>query len=178
MTTDSYLLELKPCADPYRRHGIDRDPIYRLKRLLKYAARDCGFKIDWGRRPPLDALDAETSPVIRFADGPAAEALLMLKRAPLFLRVVYNATEQRWDALDQLTDKPAATELIFVYRRQGEAAVAMIDWTERGRRVGGRFASATYSHVEPQPDDATVRATKLWQEWCWAQVKKQVEVSK
>lgn len=178
MTAETYLIEFKPGRDPYERHGISRSPIYRLKRLLKFAARDCGFRIEWGRKPPDELRDATGNPMIRFVDGPAAEALLMLKRAPLFLRVVFNTEEQQWDALDQLIDKPKAADAIFVYRRQGDANVAMIDWTEKGRRVGGRFASATYSYVEPQPDDATMRDTKLWREWCWAQVKAKPQEAK
>lgn len=166
--TDGYLLDLKPGPDPYRRHGINREPIYRLKRLLKYAARECGFRVEWGRSPLPSG-----NPMIRFRDGPAKEALLMLKRAPLFLRVVFNTLKQEWNALDQLTDKPDPGEVIFVYRRVGEPSYAMIDWTERGRRVGGKFAGANYRHVAEQPDDATVRDQTRWQEWCWAQVKKE-----
>lgn len=174
MTTDTYLLELKPCADPYHRnHGITREPIYRLKRLLKYAARECGFRIDWGRT----SSPAE-DPMIRFADGPAAEQLLMLRRAPLFLRVVFDTGNQQWDALDQLADRPAAGEAIWVYRREGEPNVCRLDWTVKGRRVGGRFASATYRVVAEQPDDATMRDTQLWRQWCWDQVKAEPQRTK
>lgn len=169
MTTETFLLELKPGRDPYeRRQGTSREPIYRLKRLLKYACRECGFKINWGTKPP----NPTGNPMIRFSDGPAAEQLLMLKRAPLFLRVVMNATTQQWDALDQLLDKPAAGEAIFVYRLVGKPSYAMLDWTEKGRRVGGQFASATYSYVAEQPDEATMRNRDKWREWCWSQVKK------
>jgi len=166
MTTDTYLLDLKPGPDPYRRHGINREPIYRLKRLLKFAARDCGFKIEWGRIPPPTG-----NPMIRFSDGPAAEQLLMLKRAPLFLRVTLHTLKQEWNALDQLADKPEPGEAIFVYRRVGEPSYAMIDWTEGRRRVGGKFAAATYAYVAQQPDDATLRNTEKWQAWCVSQVK-------
>ena len=47
----------------------------------------------------------------RFLDGPAAGVLLALRRAPLYLRVVYHAKrEEPWDALDQLADVPGEHE--------------------------------------------------------------------
>ena len=140
-TGETFHLELKPLADPrYRREGIRHAPIKRLKRLLKFAGRACGFRIRWGRSPsPVELTDAEQAetPMIRFTDGPAAGRTLMLQRAPLFLRVTYDPNRLKWDALDPLTDTPIAPEQITVYRRVGEPSAAYLDWTENGRRRGG-----------------------------------------
>ena len=174
-TDETFHIELKPVADPaYRREGIRREPIKRLKRLLKFAGRECGFRIRWGRSPsPIELTDAEQpeTPMIQFTDGPAAGRTLMLQRAPLFLRVTYDPNRLKWDALDQLADVPIAPEEITVYRRVGEPSAAYLDWTERGRRRGGKFAIATYVLASEQPDDATARDTKKWRKWCWAQVR-------
>lgn len=176
-TEETFHLELKPVADPaFRRDGIRREPIKRLKRLLKYAGRELGFRIRWGRdSPPVELTEADQPEqhMIRFLDGPAAGRSLMLRRAPLYLRAVWDAVNQKWDALDQLTDLPAPGEMIVVYRRTGEPSAAFIDWTEKGRRRGGCFAVAEYALVSDQPDDATTRLTKSWRKWCWAQVRSQ-----
>lgn len=175
---DTYHIELKPGADPYHRtHGISRAPIYRLKRLLKFAARSCGFRINWGpTTAPVKLTEHEPgADMIRFSDGPAEGQYLMLRRAPLYLRVVFDTIEQKWDALDQIPDAPAAGDVIYVYRREGAAGYAMIDWTERGRRRGGRFASGVYQLAAEQPDDATARDKDKWQAWCWEQFKRSRE---
>jgi hypothetical protein len=110
--------------------------------------------------------------VIRFGDGPAVGELLALKRAPLYLRAVFNGQTSKWDALDQLADVPGPEELLVVaYRRVGPARGCMVDWTVKGRKVGGRFASANYEVVAEQPDAATLRETDRWRAWCWEQVK-------
>lgn len=110
--------------------------------------------------------------MIRFLDGPAAAKFLILRRAPLYLRVVYDSFNRKWDALDQLNDQAAAGETIVVYRRVGEARAGFVDWTERGRRRGGYSAIASYSLVAEQPDDATVRDTTKWRAWCCEQLKR------
>lgn len=116
----------------------------------------------------------------RFHGGPADGVTLALRRAPLYLRAVFNGQTSKWDALacraclqarqarrDQLTDEPGPEELLVaVYRRCGEAGVCMLDWTEKGRRRGGRFTMANYEFVEEQPDDETARSTEKWRAWC------------
>jgi len=54
----------------------------------------------------------------RFLDGPAEGVTLMLRRAPIYLRVVHRGTE--WDALDALDDRPTPDETIYVYVLHGE----------------------------------------------------------
>ena len=53
----------------------------------------------------------------RFLDGPAAGNALMLRRAPLFLRVTIDAAGGKVDALDQLDDDPQDGETVHVYRQ-------------------------------------------------------------
>jgi hypothetical protein len=173
---ETYHLELKPAGDPlYRRTGHSRAPLYRLRLLLKHAGRECGFRIRWGRAsPPVEPLDREhlEHAMIRLTDGPAAGQTLLLRRAPLYLRVVFNLATRKWDGLDQLGDTPQPGELIYAYRRVAKPGSCMLDWTEKGRRRGGCFAVASYAVVADPPDEATLRATEAWRQWCWDQVGK------
>jgi hypothetical protein len=100
-----------------------------------------------------------------FLDGPAKDAVLMLKRSPLLLRVVRDPRGE-WDALDQLDDTPRAEESIAVYARRGEAGSVHI--CSRGRRGAGSgwFSAATYLHVAAPPPEAVLRDTARWREWC------------
>lgn len=114
--------------------------------------------------------------MIRFKDGPASGLTLTLRRAPLYLRVVFNRKTDEWDALDQLDDVALPHELpIVAYRRVGAAGACFLDWTEKGRRRGGRFTMATYEVVDPQPDDATARDTGAWRGWCYGQQQRDQE---
>ncbi len=114
-----------------------------------------------------------------FLDGPAAGITLMLRRAPLFLRVTYDKTfasavckkgRTEWDALDMLDDTPAAHEFLYAYRREGNAGSVHIDGrdSKTGRRFGRTYTTAEYVLVQEQPDDETMRSAEKWQAWCTA----------
>ena len=95
-----------------------------------------------------------------FQDGPAKGQTLMLRRAARFLRVVEQGG--KFDALDQISDKPQPLEKIYAYEIVGTAGMCHI------RRTGGCgfYAMANYKLVEPQPSDAEMRETKAWHDWC------------
>lgn len=103
-----------------------------------------------------------------FTNGPALKAMLLLKRHPIYLRVIRDA-KGKFDALDQLNDTPAEGERIIVYRLVSKEGGAFVDWTEKGRRVGGYFPCATYELCEVQPDHATASDTTAWRKWCYEQ---------
>lgn len=105
-----------------------------------------------------------------FTDGPAAGQVLLLGRAPLFLRVVCDK-EGRWDALDRHNDKPEAGEEGYAYRRVGKAGVIHIDFGRPRRALW--LATATYELVQPQPPAATMQGTELWRAWCTDQAAQQ-----
>ena len=115
--------------------------------------------------------------MIRFLDGPAAGVTLVLRRAPLLLRVVSRAPARgdrdlfgglAWDALDQLGDEPRAGETIHVYLRVGDVTKGFLDWHDgRGRR-GTAFCSTDYRHVAEQPGDSHTRTKAAWRAWCVA----------
>lgn len=106
-----------------------------------------------------------------FLDGPAAGKSLTLHRTPQFLRVVDNCGQ--WDALDQPDDAPELSETIYAYRVRRVLGSAFIDGQDRqGRRRGFRIAIVEYQHVEPQPDQATMRSQDGWAQWCEAQPKR------
>lgn len=106
----------------------------------------------------------------KFTNGIAEGKTLMLRRAPLFLRVV-QAPDGKIDALDQLDDMPAVDEVVTVYKlvsNDGNVHLNMRD--KRGRHCGGFFPMATYAVVEPQPEAKQVRSTKAWREWVEGQM--------
>jgi hypothetical protein len=108
--------------------------------------------------------------MLKFIDGPAAGQVLMCQRAPLFLRVVRKGDV--FDALDQISDEPAKNEEVFVYVLYGQ--VGSVHYCGRGKdgkRFGRTEQTAAYRFYDETvlgsgPNDATVRDTKLWQEWC------------
>lgn len=99
-------------------------------------------------------------------DGPAVGQTLMLKRAPLYLRVVQRPTGE-WDALDQLHDTPADDERIVAYVMVGESTFCHIN---RGRLGSGFFRGGRYCVVADQPTDEQMRSTNQWRAWCSAKV--------
>jgi hypothetical protein len=104
--------------------------------------------------------------VTSFNDGPAAGAVLMLARAPVFLRVVKGPGG--WDALDMLDDEPAEGEVVYAYRRATKPTIVHMDYTDRAtrRRVGKWFRSAKYELVPTQPSAAIMADSCLWRSWC------------
>jgi hypothetical protein len=109
-----------------------------------------------------------------FLDGPAAREMLMLWRAPIFLRVVENrrAKTNTWDALDQLDDEPKPHEVLYCYR-----LVKDTGWTHirAGRGCSGIYRNATYRVVANQPDQDTMRSKVGWRQWCIAERAREVE---
>lgn len=102
-----------------------------------------------------------------FLDGPARGRNLTLRRAPIFLRVVF-APGGAVDALDQLDDEPREDEAIVVYRRVSTPTVMFIDtWQADGTLTGRRYESADYRLV-PTDDNETVRDRDAWRAWCRA----------
>lgn len=143
------------------------------------AGNDAGFadatrSTSWSRRqfsrrgpPSTQRPSAKRSDtVITFLDGPASEARLSLRRAPILLRVVIDQAGTV-DALDQLTDTPAPTETIHVYRIvPGSLIRAIVCSRGRGCR---HESTAQYQLHENQPADEDARDTAKWQAWCETQ---------
>lgn len=99
----------------------------------------------------------------KFLDGPAAGQVLMLKRAPLCLRVVRSPSGE-WDALDQLEDAPKPREEIFAYVRTAHRGTVHIRSAKRG--ASGFYELAEYSAFADQPADEVMRETATWRAWC------------
>jgi hypothetical protein len=96
----------------------------------------------------------------KFLDGPAKGKTLMLKRAPVFLRVVEFGGEI--DALDQLEDVPQLNEKLTAYTLVARPGVAFVDCT----KCRGAYPIATYHLVKDQPSDAVMRINGNWSNWC------------
>lgn len=108
----------------------------------------------------------------RFEDGPAKGQVLMLQRAPLFLRVAF--TPQRidpppWDALDQVEDVPRpGVEIYYAYYRTGSHGRAMIDFGGAKKHLSGLYASASYLYMSEQPPQEVMASNEAWREWTMA----------
>lgn len=96
----------------------------------------------------------------RFQDGPAAGQTLMLKRAPIFLRV--TECKSKWDALDQPGDGPRLDEKLYAYTLVAKPGAAFID----GPKIRGCYPISDYRYFVPQPMDDLMRDNDLWQYWC------------
>ncbi len=100
--------------------------------------------------------------MITFLDGPAEGARLNLRRAPIFLRVVLDASGEI-DALDQLDDEPRPTEAIHVYSRTGPPSRGIACTRGHGCHP---FVVAEYRYWQGQPSEDVLRNTEKWQAWC------------
>lgn len=98
-----------------------------------------------------------------FDDGPAAGKTLLLRRAPLFLRVVVNSMTGEIDALDQPGDEPRPGEVLHAYVLTARPHWAHIR-ASKGR--GGAYTGGPYKLVEPQPSAKQMATTLAWSLWC------------
>ena len=112
----------------------------------------------------------------KFQGGPADGKQLELGRAPHFIRVVVS-DGGKIDALDQLDDTPTEFEKPFLYSKVSDDGSCHISGRDQktGKRFGRWLQMATYRFVEFQPPDATMRSTKLWQDWCLSQPEAKAE---
>lgn len=104
--------------------------------------------------------------MISFKGGPAERKTLMLKRAPLLLRVVNDTILGTWDACDQLADHVLAGEVPYAYRRVGDAGVVHINAGRRKGNATGFWPMAEYSYCDPQPPEEVMRDNDTWKRWC------------
>lgn len=95
--------------------------------------------------------------MVSFLDGPAAGVTLMLRRAPIYLRVTFNPAG-KVDALDQLDDEPKPDEIVHVYRKvPGTSGKVHV-------RPGGCYEMGDYRHVADAVGDE-LRDTAAWRSW-------------
>ena len=101
-----------------------------------------------------------------FLDGPAKGQTLMLRRCPVFLRVVESGG--KWDALDQPSDTPRSGETLYAYSLVGRPGVCYhINCGRKGG--GGTYPISEYRLVENQPATAEMASTEDWRAWCAGQ---------
>lgn len=97
----------------------------------------------------------------RFQNGPAAGQVLMLKRCPVYLRVVVDGAGH-WDALDQLDDTPKLGETLTAYVLVGQPGMCHIN---RGNGDSGFYPMADYIMCDSQPSQSIMRDPEQWAEW-------------
>jgi hypothetical protein len=96
-----------------------------------------------------------------FQDGPAEGKVLLLKRAPHWLRVVIGAAGEV-DALDQLTDTPDPTEKVYAYVMVSGPTRSHVNM---GRRGCNFYQGGHYRLCEEQPEEWRLRDTDRWRAW-------------
>lgn len=99
-----------------------------------------------------------------FLDGPASGQRMMLRRAPVFLRVTQR--HGKFDALDQLDDTPEPGEAIRVYILTAAPTAMHILIRGKNKSAGGWYFSGVYRLAGEQPDDAVLRDNHRWRAWC------------
>lgn len=99
--------------------------------------------------------------MMKLVDGPA-KGTYMCKRAPLYLRAVVNIGGGKGDVLDQPGDEPHGYELVYVYRRIGEARNVHLSMADR--RKSGFYAQAQYEWMDAVLGEE-LRETVTWQRW-------------
>jgi hypothetical protein len=104
------------------------------------------------------------NPMIQLTDGPAGGRGLLLKRAPVFLRIVI-APDGTVDGLDQPGDKPEPTEAVFAYVRTSENGVVHLS----GKNVSGFYPIATYQLQTPPLPESILRNRASWEQWANAE---------
>jgi hypothetical protein len=110
----------------------------------------------------------------RLLDGPAAGQVLLLQRAPVFLRVVLDSAG-KVDALDLVSDEPDDAETIFVYRIvPNTRKAAHINFGRCGRT--GWYRGGDY-RLTTQPGDEVMRRRDAWQAWTRAELARTAVVS-
>lgn len=98
---------------------------------------------------------------------PKQQLTLSLRRAPVMLRVVIDASGNL-DTLDQLDDVIRPGETAYVYMLTAPATSAMVDGRDpkTGKRWGGHRFIGRYELLAEQPDQATLADNAKWTEWC------------
>lgn len=100
----------------------------------------------------------------RFIDGPAEGQSLSLKRAPVFLRVVFNHTTETWDALDRLEDEPELGEDVHVYWLNSKPGICHLHSRKPG--ASGWFTIAEYKHCNTLSiSQIELRDNNQWYLW-------------
>lgn len=100
----------------------------------------------------------------KFLDGPAADVVLALRRAPHYLRAVCRP-DGKWDALDELDDEPANDERIVVYVMSSGPTHVHVQRRVNGRRACSWHSGGEYRVVADQPSDSVLRSTPQWRAW-------------
>lgn len=110
-----------------------------------------------------------------FKKGPADNRMLLLNRAPKFLRVTWDGKE--FDGLDGIEQDPKPGAQISVYERIGKPGQVLMDFPEWAKKKNSTLKSqhlmtAEYLFYPIQPDDSTCRIWESWKRWCTEEMKK------
>lgn len=96
-----------------------------------------------------------------FHDGPADGQILFHKHAPLVLRVVRSTRSGKFDVCDQLVDKPASDEDVFLYVCC--TGIARVHIKAAKRSESGFYEHGTY--VFWKDGTPACRHNETWVKW-------------
>ncbi len=102
--------------------------------------------------------------MITLIDGPVAGTYLV-KRAPQYLRGVFNPITKEKDVLNELEDEPLPAEIVSVYQLQGKTSTVHLLMSPRSK--SGWYVMGEYMYL-PDVDGQLLREAKAWREWCIA----------
>ena len=102
--------------------------------------------------------------MLSLMDGPC-KGVFLVKTAPDFLRAVIDKKGET-DVLDQLEDKPKASETVYVYKLVGNRGHIHICMSPRSH--SGFYALGDYSYL-PEVNGADLRDNTAWESWVKAQ---------
>ncbi len=96
--------------------------------------------------------------MIRFGDGPAANVVRDMERAPAFLRVAQtlDGLFVTYEALDALPTDPGGT--LYAYRKTLDHGFMQLP--------NRRELVAVYRLHDNQPAPAVMRDNAIWRQWC------------
>lgn len=97
----------------------------------------------------------------KLLDGPGAGQSFVVKRCPVFLRVVHSKASG-WDVLNEKDDTPKDDEEVYVYQRVSEPVKAFVD----GTGLHTLMVIAEYKFLDLMIGENLIRSNENWKWWC------------
>lgn len=102
---------------------------------------------------------------MRILNGPGRSAGHLVRRDPIYLRVVVDQANGGIDVLDQSDDVARPSEAVYAYVRDGAVSVMHIDFkVDPAGSEGANYMSADYLWLR-KVDAESLRDNTTWDAW-------------